>query len=89
MQAPSVSPGVRDFAPHGCVLITRVSGEHPRFQLSLFPARPRLELASAPLAWRLARQFAAVDRVGVWFTTDGVTFSPAPPEPPSFADPHA
>jgi hypothetical protein len=81
MRASSVTTR-RDSAPFGCVLITCVNGERPRFQLSHFPARPRLELTSAPIAWQLAQQFAARDHVDVWFTSDGVTFTPAPPEPP-------
>jgi len=81
MRASSVTTRLRS-VPLGCVLITRVNGEPPRFRLSHFPARPLLEMTSAPIAWRLAQRFAAHDHVDVWFTADGVTFAPAPSAPP-------
>jgi len=68
--------------PHGTVLITRVEGPPARYQLSLFPSRPGIEVVSATAAWSMARGFAAIRGVEVWFTSDGVALAPAPEAPP-------
>lgn len=68
--------------PQGAVLITRVQGPPTRYQLSLFPAHPGIEVASATAAWSLARGFAATQGVEVWYTSDGVALAHAPEAPP-------
>lgn len=81
MNAPHVAPGAIG-PPHGAVLIARVEGPPMRYQLSLFPSRPGVEVGSATAAWSLAREFAAPRGAEVWFTSDGVSFAHAPEAPP-------
>jgi len=71
--------------PRGAVLITWIEGRPPRFRLSLFPARPGIVAASARSAWQMARTFAAGTGLGIWVTSDGMTFAPAPDHPPAAA----
>jgi len=66
-----------DCPPHGAVLISRVSGLPTRYQLTQYPSRAGIKATSAKSAWALARGFAAKQGVEVWFTIDGVSFSPA------------
>lgn len=81
MNASHVGPAAVG-PPHGAVLITRVEGSPVRYQLSLVPSAPGVEVVSATAAWSLARRFAASRGVEVWFTSDGVSHAHAPQEPP-------
>lgn len=69
--------------PRGAVLVTWIGGQPPQFRLSLFPARPGVVAASARAAWQLARAFAARTGLGVWVTSDGMTYAPAPDRLPA------
>lgn len=81
MNVPPTGP-TPDGPPHGAVVITRVEGPPTRYQLSLFPSRPGIEVVSATAAWSMARGFAASRGVEVWYTSDGVALAHAPEAPP-------
>lgn len=80
MNVPHTGPPVGP--PHGAVLITRVAGPPLRYQLSLFPSRPGIEVGSAKAAWSMARGFAATQGVEIWYTGDGEAPAHAPEVPP-------
>jgi hypothetical protein len=82
MSAPDTAPTLTR-PPRGVVLVRKVAGTPVRYQLSVFPERPRMEFASETVAWQLARSFAATDGVEVWFTADGESYTPAATRPPA------
>ncbi len=71
--------------PRGAVLVTWIGGQPPRFRLTLFPARPGILASSAQATWHLARKFATGTGLGIWVTSDGMTYAPAPDRLPAAA----
>ncbi|OFW18039.1 MAG: hypothetical protein A3H97_04095 [Acidobacteria bacterium RIFCSPLOWO2_02_FULL_65_29] len=65
--------------PKGDLLITRDRSERPGYAISTIPGPPQILHRTYDQALVIARAWAALHAVAIWFTDDGKSFKPVGP----------